>query len=127
MRVLVVESDAWSGESAKRALRAAGHETVTCMEPGGPSLPCRALMVGERCPLDEMRVDCVLDVRGRPWPSLMPRERGAICGIRAGVPLVVAGAAQRNPLHQWTEAIAADDVDVVAECEAAAAHHSLGR
>ena len=120
MDVLVIESNARSATEVARDLRDAGHRVHTCFEAGMETFPCRALFSGGHCPLDAPGVDVALLVRAHPWPSPTARERGAICALRAGVPLVVAGQLVIDPFKRW----AAERVDgtdgIVDACERAA-------
>jgi hypothetical protein len=108
MHVLVTESVFGDADAARRELCARGHEVSTCHGDGGV---CRAVAPGGTCPLDAQRpVDLVIDVRGLDGKELTTREYGAVCAIRAGVPLALLSTipSQRPPLpaelarHAWT-------------------------
>jgi hypothetical protein len=96
LRVLVVGTDDWAIEQSADVLAAARCEVSRCHEPGDPAFPCN-LLHPERggCPLD--RVDVVVDVRATAQPSPAAGEIGAICALRAGQPLVLAGLLTQNP------------------------------
>jgi len=121
MRVLVVESDPHSADSAVAHLQEAGHEIVRCHEPGQAPFPCNALRAGAACPLDTgPGVDVVLDSRAHPYPRPTAFEDGVSCAVRRSTPLVIAGTDGLNPFDEWTTATA-DDESVVVACERAAA------
>jgi hypothetical protein len=117
MRVMVVEADPGDADRAIQQLEAAGHDVLRCHEQGLGPFPCNGLMDPATCPL-AVGVDVALAVRRAPWRTPTPREDGALCAIRAGAPLVVAGATQVNPFEPWAES-AVEEADVVAECERA--------
>ena len=119
MRVLVLEGEPGAAGEVERRLRAAGHEVVRCHEPGLPLFPCVGLSDGA-CPLDGPRVDVAVTVRGHVRPSPALTEDGAVCALRAGIPLVMAGRTVLNPFAPWA---AADvrEADVVEACEAVVA------
>jgi hypothetical protein len=96
LRVLVVGTDDWAVEQAAEVLADGRCEVARCHEPGEPTFPCN-LLHPERggCPLDS--VDVVVDVRATAHPAPAPGETGAICALRAGQPLVLAGIAAGNP------------------------------
>jgi len=106
-------------ERATTALVAAGHDVVTCHAVDESPFPCAALIQGRGCPLEHAPVDVVLDAHTRP--SRMPSryEDGAVCGLRRGVPLVVAGAPV-HPYWRWVTLEVGHDDDIVAACETAA-------
>ncbi|HEY2724880.1 MAG TPA: hypothetical protein VGI84_09355 [Pseudonocardiaceae bacterium] len=86
MHVLVTEAIFGESDTAVAELRAMGHQVSTCHGDGGM---CRAVSEGTGCPLDDSRpVDLVVDVRGFQ-PDLTAREFGAVCAIRAGVPVAL--------------------------------------
>ena len=122
MRVLLMESDAWAADRAGRRLREAGHQTVRCLDADLDSFPCRALQPGGHCPIDCARVDVALLVRARPWPGFTPRELGAVCALRDGLPLVVLGGESAGPWGPLATVIG-EEADVVAACESAAANN----
>lgn len=119
MDVLVVESNVGAGDEAIRELRAAGHRAHTCFAQGMETFPCRALFAGGRCPLDEPGVDVALLLRAHPWPSPTSRERGVVCALRAGVPLVVAGQLALDPFERWAVEQVDGTVGVIEACERA--------
>lgn len=118
MRVMVVEADRGDANRAVQKLEAARHEVLRCHEQGLGPFPCNGLMDPATCPL-AVGVDVALTVRRVPWRTPTPSEDGAICAVRAGVPLVVTGTTQVNPFAPWAEA-AVEEMDVVAGCEQAA-------
>ena len=93
MRVLVVGNERWAVAQAERALR--GHEVRRCHEPEAPAFPC-AKFCGGSCPVED-GVDVVALVRGRHSSEVLPGELGAVCGLRADVPVVAAGMVEGSP------------------------------
>jgi len=89
--VLVVGVDEWAIRDAVDQLRAAGLATHRCTGSGEAAFPCNAMVPGRGCPLDQHDVGVVLDVRHRPSAEPTWSEMGAVCGLRAGIPLVTAG------------------------------------
>lgn len=116
MRLLVVETDPHAGDTVRASLEAAGHQVVSCFAPGAGSFPCNALTEAG-CPVDDS-LDGVVVVRARPWPRPTPLERGVICALRVGVPLVVAGNRALDPWTPWATAGLDGTEGVVAACEA---------
>jgi hypothetical protein len=118
--VLVIESHPGAAAAATAALEAAGHHATTCHPAGAEAaFPCRAVIDPADCPLDD-RPDVALLVRrpsGHAEPS--PREQGAGCAIRDGVPLVEAGSPALDPYEPWLADRVQGHGDVVAACEAA--------
>jgi hypothetical protein len=118
-RVLVVGTDDWAVEQASGALSAAGHETAGCHPAGEAAFPCNRFRDGGRCPVDD-GVDVVADVRARATGEITPGEIGVLCGLRAGLPLVVAGIAQRGPFDGVASLVVAPGGDLGSACEDAA-------
>ncbi|MEA3076556.1 MAG: hypothetical protein QOF60_1464 [Actinomycetota bacterium] len=119
MAVLAVGTDDWATEQAAAALSRAGHEVLRCHEPGEPTFPCNALVAGRTCPLDA-KPDVVLAMRARPDASATPGEFGAICALRSGTPLVVAGMTSMHPFAAWANRVVGTGGDAVSACEEAA-------
>lgn len=119
VRVLVVGTSGTGVARATDALAAAGHEVVTCHRSGDPPFPCGGLVDGHGCPLDRGPIDVVLDAHVRPSRAPSGYETGVVCGLRRGVPLVVAGASV-HPYWRWAAVEVGHDDDVVAACEKAA-------
>jgi len=119
VRVLVVGTSRSGIERADAALTAAGHEVLRCHGDDGAAFPCAALVEGRGCPLDLGPVDVVVDVHARPSRLPSRHEDGVVCGLRRGVPLVVAGAPV-HPYWKWAAVEIGHDDDVVAACEQAA-------
>ena len=87
MRVLVVGTLPEAAEHASEVLREAGHEVVTCHEPGEDAFPCRGLR-GEDCPLDGAGVDAVVSRRNarlRVVVTLPPGAEAAASSVTAKV------------------------------------------
>lgn len=108
-------------QQAAEALRAGGHDVVTCHEPGDTGTACSALR-GRPCPLEAAAVDVAVTVRTAPVEDRLPLEEGVRCAVRRRVPLVVVGATAKQPYGPWTsvQSEGLDAVDVVAAVEDAA-------
>jgi len=52
--------------------------------------------------------DLVLSVRSHPLPQPTRREIGVTCGLRQGVPLIVAGRTLLNPFEDFAAAVVED-------------------
>jgi len=123
--VLVVGTDDWAIEQAAEALAGAGSRVLRCHEPGAPAFPCNALVEGRTCPLD-IGFDVVATVRARAASTPVQAEFGVVCGVRAGIPLVVAGLVTERPYGQWAAAIVGQDEDLAEAClEVAAANGTV--
>jgi len=118
--VLVVGTDDWAIEQAAEALAGAGGRVLRCHEPGEPAFPCNALIEGRTCPMD-IGFDVVATVRARAASTPAQAEFGVVCGVRAGVPLVVAGLAPERPYGPWATAIVGQDGDLAEACREVAA------
>ena len=103
--VLVVGTDDWAVEQAGAQLADAGHGVLTCHPPGQPAFPCNAMVDGRTCPLD-VGFDVVVSVRARHLDSPSVGELGAVCGLRAGATLVLAGMTRGSPFAPWASAVA---------------------
>jgi hypothetical protein len=117
--VLVVGTDDWAIDQAAEALADAGSPVLRCHEPGAPAFPCNALVEGRTCPLD-IGFDVVATVRARAGGAPAQSEFGVVCGVRAGVPLVVAGLAADRPFGSWAAATVEQGGDLVSTCRAVA-------
>lgn len=120
MRVLVTEAGFGDSDRLVERLRGVGVEVIPCHEATGL---CRALTAGG-CPLDHQdgSVDLVLDVRGMA-DGLTAREYGAVCAVRAGVPLRIVSAEPGLPAVapaglRTTAAVMTED-EVVGVCSGA--------
>jgi hypothetical protein len=118
----MLETDPHAADAVAASLEAAGHEVVRCFGPEGGSFPCNALVAESRCPVDD-GIDVALVLRARPWPRPMPLERGAVCALRARIPLIAAGNRAFDPWTPWAWAELEGTEGIVAACEAAALHH----
>ena len=98
--VLLTESRRGIADEAGRALADAGHTVHRCHEPGQPAFPCSELAHPGSCPLAG-HIDVALLVRSRLEPRPTQREDGAMCAIRAGVPLVEKGNGLLDPFDPW--------------------------
>lgn len=113
MRMLLVESAEGLGHSEAEALMAAGHEVVTCFEPGSTDDGLCLAWRGRNCPLDVARVDVAVVVRGSDDTGPTPREDGVRCAARARVPVVEVGRSAADPFGRLL-AGRADPGEVVA-------------
>lgn len=119
LNVLVVGTEAWAMDRAVRALQHAGHRVVQCPAAEWADDGCEVLD-GSTCELDD-HLDVVLSVRARPLDRVVRSEYGAVCALRRGVPLVVAGSAASSPFAAFAVSDVDLDGDVVAACVGAAA------
>lgn len=117
---LVVGTDDWAADQAAGALRRDGITVLRCHEPGEPVFPCNAFIEGRVCPLDE-GFDVVLTARARSSRAPEPGEIGAICALRTGHPLVVAGVISGNPFTSVAAKEVEEGGDAVIACLEAAA------
>jgi hypothetical protein len=118
--ILVVGSEDWAIRQAQEELTEAGRVVHRCHDSAESPFPCNALVAGMGCPLDRHPVDVVLDVRAGPHRDPSLGEMGAICGIRAGLPLVVAGLSVAMKLAPWATRVPAQGT-IVESCDAAVA------
>ena len=116
MRILVVGRDGWAVAQAERRL--VGHEVLRCQLEGEPAFPCTRFC-GGGCPVDD-GVDATVLVRGRVSQEVQPGELGAVCSLRAGVPVVAAGLADGSPFAKLVTATVEPGGDLAALCEAVA-------
>lgn len=116
MKVLLLHDitpdDAYAG-----ALRAAGHDIVRCAPTARAGFPCDADR--GKCPLDAT-VEAAVVVHDRPSTDIAPHEAGAVCALRDGVPIVLAGSGAHHPFGDRVGASAAGVADVAAAVERAA-------
>jgi hypothetical protein len=115
-RILVVGTDDWAVDQASATLSAAGNETARCHPSGEPAFPCNRFRAGGVCPVDA-GVDVVADVRARALGEITPGEIGVLCGLRAGLPLVVAGLAQQGPFDGVASLVVAPGGDLATACD----------
>jgi hypothetical protein len=114
--VLVVGQDDWAVHDATLQLRSEGRTVHRCSESTESPFPCNALIPGQGCPLDRHEVDVVLNIRTRPEAQPTLAEMGAICGLRDGIPLVVAGLAEMSGFSAWAERVPLAG-DIVSTCD----------
>jgi len=117
MRALLIH-DLTPDDAVAAMLETAGHEVVRCNPPGQTEFPC-AGMEG-RCPLSAP-VDVAVLVHDRPSTDLAPGEAGAVCALRDGIPLVVAGNHTHSPFAVRADAVALSIEDVPDACYEAVA------
>jgi len=87
MHVLVTEQNAGQGKDLALRLRYLGCRVSTCHD--GSTDVCKGVVPGG-CPLEGRQpADMVVDVRG--GREFTAREYGAVCGLRAGLPVVLTG------------------------------------
>ena len=116
--VLVVGVDDWAIADAAAHLSAAGRKVHRCSESAEAPFPCNALVPGRGCPLDRRAIDVVLDVHSSARPGLRLSEMGAVCGLRSGLPLVVAGISDGSVLAPWAHEIPVGG-EIVPNCDEA--------
>jgi hypothetical protein len=114
--ILVVGSDDWAINDATSQLHAAGRTVHRCSESAESPFPCNALIPGRGCPLDRRHVDVVLNIRTRPESQPTIAEMGAVCGLRDGIPLVVAGMSEMSGFSAWAERVPIAG-DIVTTCD----------
>jgi hypothetical protein len=117
--VLVVGTDDWAVEQAVARLAEAGHPVLTCHPLGDPAFPCNAMVDGRTCPLD-VGFEAVVSIRARHTDSPSFGEMGAVCGLRAGATLVLAGMTRRSPFGPWASVVV-EGGDLVASVDQALA------
>lgn len=117
--VLVVGTEAWAVDRAARQLQHAGHRVVACPLGEDPQRSC-AVLDGSSCQLDD-DLDVVLVVRARPLDRVVRSEYGALCALRRGVPLVLAGVGGYHPFAEFAATTVDLDGDVVGACTRVAA------
>jgi hypothetical protein len=121
MKVLITEQLPGSSTIVAGRLGAAGHHVTYCHRPGQPSIECVGLAANGRCPLTEPDIAVVVDARSHRGP-LTVREFGAVCALRHGTPLVVAGPVPDVQVSPWRDAdVRCEPDDVVNACDDAAA------
>jgi hypothetical protein len=116
MRVLVVGTVPEAVEHTSEILREAGHDVVSCHEPGASAFPCRGLQ-GDPCPLLGDSVDVVVTARDRALPTPTPYEDGAACALRHHVPIVVHGFTSEHPYAAWSPAESRHDGELASVVE----------
>jgi hypothetical protein len=114
--ILVVGTDDWAIQDATSQLEVAGRTVHRCNESADSPFPCNALIPGIGCPLDRQEVDVVLNIRTRPETQPSLAEMGAICGVRQGIPLVVAGMLEMSGFSAWADRVPPAG-DIVSTCD----------
>jgi len=115
LTALVVGTDDWAADQAAGALRRGGATVLRCHEPGEPTFPCNAFIPGRVCPLTE-GFDVAVTARARSSRSTEPGEVGAVCALRTGHPLVVAGVTASNPFATVAVTEVGEAGDLVTAC-----------
>jgi len=118
LTALVVGTDDWAADQAAGALRRGGATVLRCHEPGEPAFPCNAFIPGRVCPLTQ-GFDVAVTARARSSRSTEPGEVGAVCALRTGHPLVVAGVTASNPFATVAVTEVGEAGDLVTACRAA--------
>jgi hypothetical protein len=116
--ILVVGAEDWAIDDAASQLQAAGRHVYRCSETTEAPFPCNALIPGRGCPLDQFRIDVVVNIRSRPESQPSLAEMGAICGLRDRIPLVVAGMSGVSGLTPWAVRVPPEG-DIVTTCDEA--------
>lgn len=119
LSVLVVGTEAWAVDRAARGLQQAGHRVVGCPLADDLGRAC-ATLDGSGCGLDD-HLDVVLVVRARPLDRVVRSEYGALCALRRGIPLVLAGTGGRHPFAEFAATTVDIDGDLVGACARVAA------
>jgi hypothetical protein len=114
--VLVVGTDDWAISDASGQLEAAGRAVHHCYESSETPFPCNALIPGVGCPLDQHQIDVVVNIRTGPGSGPTMAEMGAICGLRANIPLVVAGLSDASEFAPWADRVPLSG-DIVSTCD----------
>ncbi len=117
LRILVTEAEPGTAQVASDELRAAGHEVLTCQEPGAPAFPCAGLRHDHVCPLQAGAIDVTLAVRHTPSAHPARAEDGVLCSLRHHVPVIVAGNTLFDPFEEWETLTIEHPYDVVDACE----------
>jgi hypothetical protein len=120
LKVLVVENEAGAAAEAARELRDAGHQVLSCHEPGDAAFPCVGVVDPTACPLRARDVDVALLVRNGVQAEPSVREEGARCALTHRVPLVVAGDRVLDPYDDYATRTLGRTYGVVDACELAA-------
>lgn len=119
MRILVLEGEPGAAADAVAELEAEGHEVARCAEAGAAAIPCKGMVEGHVCPLDEGPVDAALLVHDSEGSRLEGGEDGARCALRRYVPLVLRGDVRRSAYRDWAALVESDDVPVAETLERA--------
>lgn len=114
--VLVVGGDDWAVSEVSEELATKGRTAHRCHDSAETPFPCNAMIPGRGCPLDQHDVDVVLVVHSRPHENPTLSDMGATCGLRDGLPVVLAGMSAGSPYSPWAVRVPADG-DVVATCD----------
>ena len=114
--VLLVGGEDWAMADVTSQLHAAGRTVHRCCDSASAPFPCNAMVPGRSCPLDHEEVDVVLVIRSRPLVEPSLADMGAVCGIRDGLPIVVAGLSEDSGFGPWAEEVAQAG-DIVATCD----------
>jgi hypothetical protein len=124
LRVLVVGTDDWAVERSADVLTDGRCEVSRCHDPGEAAFPCN-LLHPERggCPLDG--VDVVVEVRATAQPGVAPGEMGAICALRAGKPLVLAGLSAQSPFGGAASGVVGPGGDLREACAEVAGRRAI--
>lgn len=122
--MLVVGTDDWAIERSADVLADGRCEVLRCHEPGAPAFPCNLLHPDRGgCPLD--RADVVVDVRATAHPAPALSEMGAICALRAGQPLLLAGLTAQNPFAGAESAVVGTGGDLREACADLASRQTI--
>jgi hypothetical protein len=114
--VLVVGGDDWAVSGVSDELAAKGRRAHRCHDSAESPFPCNAMIPGRGCPLDQNDVDVVVIVHSRPQENPTLSDMGAVCGLRDGIPVVLAGMSAGSPFATWAVKVPPDG-DVVATCD----------
>jgi hypothetical protein len=120
MKILITEQRPGAATEVAQRLGAAGNTLTYCHSPEPDDAPCVALGSTGRCPLTNLDVAVVVDARV-DQAVITNAEFGAVCALRHGTPLVVAGPVPDENASPWRDAdVRCEPADVVAVCNQAA-------
>jgi hypothetical protein len=120
MKILITEQRPGAATEVAQRLGAAGHTLTYCHSPEPDDAPCVAFGATGRCPLADLDVAVVVDAR-MDRAAFTDAEFGAVCALRHGTPLVVAGPVPDEDASPWRDAdVRCKSADVVAACNQAA-------
>lgn len=120
MKILITEQRPGAATEVAQRLGAAGHMLTYCHSPDPDDAPCVALGATGRCPLADPDVAVVVDAR-LDRAVITGAEFGAVCALKHGTPLVVAGPVPDENASPWRDAdVRCEPKDVVAACDQAA-------
>jgi hypothetical protein len=116
MKILITEQRPGAATEVAQRLGAAGHTLTYCHSPGPDDAPCVTFGATGRCPLADLDVAVVVYAR-MDRAAFTDAEFGAVCALRHGTALVVAGPVPDEDASPWRDAdVRCKSADVVAAC-----------